>query len=124
MGNYEPGQVWKYETRPGEKDSRLTVVKIDHHDEFGCIVHIFVSNVSISCEQAPGGVVENIHHAPYTEEALDGCVLELESSNVELPPYEEGYAAWKAAFDEGQAGVFSFAVSDGIDATEAAMGAP
>jgi len=121
MGNYEPGQVWKYETRPGERASRLTVVQVDQNEELGTIVHIFISNVSINCKEAPGGVVQNIHHAPYMEEALDGCVVELEESNVDLPPFEEGYAAWKAAFDDGQAGVFSFGVSDGIDATEAAM---
>ena len=121
MGKYKPGQVWTYETRDGEDASRLTVVKVDQHEKFGCIVHVFISDIAIDCPSAPGGVVKNIHHAPYTEEALDESVVELDSQGVKLPDFQAGYREWKAAFDNGDAGVFPFVVADGIAAMEAAM---
>lgn len=121
MGKYKPGQVWTYETREGEESSRLTVVKVEQNEEFGCIVHVFISNLAIKSENSPGGVVKNIHHAPFIEEALDESVTELESKDTPLPEFQAGYREWKAAFDNGDAGVFSFVVADGIAAMEAAM---
>lgn len=121
MGKYKPGQVWTYETREGEEASRLTVVKVEENEEFGCIVHVYISDIAIQCEGAPGGVVKNIHHAPYAEDALDDSVIELESQGAKLPDFQAGYKEWKAAFDNGDAGVFTFIVADGVAAMEAAM---
>ncbi len=114
LSKYEPGQVWTYKTRPGEESSRLTIVKVEPHDEIDVIVHIYISDVAIDCPSAPDGVVRNIHHSPYTEGAIDRSVKELESTTDKLPDFKEGYAVWKEGFDEGEAGVFDINVKEGV----------
>lgn len=121
MSKYAPGQVWTYKTRAGEEDSRLTVCQVDVDDELGTIVHVFISNVAIKCDDAPGGVVKNIHHSPYSEAAIDESVLELESEDAELPDFREGYRQWREVFEREEAGIFSLVVSDGVDVMEEAM---
>ena len=42
---FRVGDVWEYNTRPGEEGSRLTVVKIDNSPELGIIVHVAVDRL-------------------------------------------------------------------------------
>ena len=114
MTKYQPGQIWTYKTRPGEESSRLTIVKVETHEEIEKIIHVYISDVAIECETAPDGVVKNIHHSPYTEGAINRSVLKLESETAELPKFQEGYAMWKEGFDQGEAGVFDINVSEGV----------
>ena len=114
MSKYKPGQIWTYKTRPGEEASRLTIVKVEPHDEIDVIIHVYISDVSIDCPSAPDGVVRNIHHSPYTEGAINRSVKELESETSDFPDYQEGYAVWKEGFDQGEAGVFDINVSEGV----------
>lgn len=121
MSKYAPGQVWTYKTRKGEEDSRLTVCQVDVDDELGTIIHVFISNVAIKCDDAPDGLVKNIHHSPYSEAAIDESVLELEAEDVELPDFRDGYRQWREVFEKEEAGIFSLVVSDGVDVMEEAM---
>ena len=116
LTKFAAGQVWKYKTRPNESDSRLTVVRIDPDDhEFGNIIHIYISEVDIPNCQAPGGKTVFIQHMPYSEEALNNSVIELELETKDLPDYLDGYKLWKEAFENGEAGVFSIEVSQAVD---------
>lgn len=113
------GQVWKYNHRPSEPDSRVFIVRIDADDpEHGNIIHIYISNLSIPNPDAVGGKTIYIGHMPYDQDALERSVTELESETKELPDYEDGYRLWKAAFDDSQAGVFDVPVSEAIKFVE------
>ena len=110
-----PGQVWKYETRDGEDDSRLTVVRIDDDPEYGNIVHIYISGVKIPNKSAPDGLTTFVCHMPFIEDSIKQSVSELDKSVDELPEYEDGYLLWRKAFEDSEAGVFEVSVSDGIE---------
>ena len=120
------GQVWKYQTRPGESDSRVTIVSIDHGDEeYGDIVHIYISELDIDNPSAPDGKTLFISHLPYAAEMLKASLTELESTyddvQGELEQYEatqEGYRLWKRAFENSEAGVFTNPVADAIGFVE------
>jgi len=93
MSQFEAGQVWTYQTRPGEEDSRLTVVKVEQQDKLGTIVHIRVDGVAQKNPHAPDGVSRVIHHMPFDAEAIRKSVIELVASGVPVPDsFEEGYA--------------------------------
>jgi hypothetical protein len=125
MSQFEPGQVWTYHTRPGEEDSRLTIVKVEPHDKLGTIVHIRVDGVAQKNPHAPGGVSRVIHHMPFAAEAISKSVIELAASGVPVPAsFERGYGLWKAAFDNGKAGVFTLTVAESIAFGEEALNKP
>ncbi len=119
---FAAGQIWSYQTRPNETESRLTIVRVDDDDEYGTIVHIFISGVEIPNADAPDGKTTYIAHMPYAEDALEQCVKNLETESVELPDYEEGYRLWRDAFENSEAGVFTFPVSEAITFVEKSVG--
>jgi len=114
MSQFQPGQVWTYHTRPGEEDSRLTVVKVEPHDKVGTIVHIRVDGVAQKNPHAPDGVSRVIHHTPFAAEALQRSVIELVGDGPVPGSFEQGYAIWKQAFDSGKGGVFTITVAESI----------
>ena len=115
---FAEGQVWTYSTRPGESESRITIVRLDDDVEYGNIIHIFISNVAIPNPQAPHGKTTYIAHLPYAEDALDQSVAALERDSAEIPDYEEGYRLWREAFEDGEAGVFTIPVEQAIDVVQ------
>jgi hypothetical protein len=121
---FQPGQVWVYQTRPGEEGSRLTVVKVEPNDRLGTIVHIRVDGVAQKNPHAPDGVSRVIHHMPFAEEALARSVLTLEASGLEPDSWQEGYGLWKKAFDSGKGGVFTVTVAESITFCEQALNQP
>jgi hypothetical protein len=118
---FEPGQVWRYRSRPGEEGSRITVAKVEAHPTWGAIVHIQVTGLAIRSPMAPGGVSRIVSHLPYQEEALRASVTEMEPRAAEPEGWVEGYRQWKTAFDADRAGVWSIPVAEAIDAMEQAI---
>lgn len=121
MNTFKPGQVWTYSTRSGEEGSRIVVCQVETDTKIGEIVHISVNGLRIKNKHAPGGFGSEIGHMPYEGEALRKTVLALESSNGVIPEFESGYQEWKAAFDSGQAGVWTASVSEAIAGMESAL---
>jgi hypothetical protein len=115
---FESGQLWKYETREGEEDSRLLILKIENYENNEVVVHIAVFDVKISEDAKNGLKLDHLQHLPFSEESLRESVVELNSSNNDLPDYYEGYNLWKKAFDEGKAGVFTVSVKEVVDIIE------
>jgi hypothetical protein len=111
QSRYEPGQIWKYETRPGEEDSTLTIVKVESYPELGVVVHVAIGNIQVQNPHAPNGISDTIGHMPFSEKAIDDSVTELLGVASELPDYEDGYQSWR----ESQGGVFSITVAEAID---------
>jgi hypothetical protein len=100
---FEPGQVWAYDSRASESESRVLVVRIDSFPKAGRIVHIAV--VGLRLQRTPTGSVETwqIGHARLSEKALRKSVTTLDPSTpVAIPAgFEEQYQKWKAAADSG-----------------------
>ncbi len=114
---FEIGQRWEYSTRPLEKGSTLTIVKIDKigNDK---IIHISIEGVKIENPKIKKGFGENVSHIPISEKALQKSVTKIIEKVKTLPDFEEGYAIWKNAYDQGQAGYFTIPVMECVEYME------
>lgn len=112
------GQVWHYEARKGEEDSTLTINHIDYDDEHRAIYHLSIDGIRIQPSQYGLEPVTQIHHLPVAENALIESLTELEEAVLPLNGSEEGYASWKSAYKEGNAGVFSIRIAEIINNIE------
>lgn len=122
--DYAVGQVWSYKTRPGEEGSKLYIVRIDRELASEPIFHIYVDGLQLKNPLMEGGIQKNLPHAPVTQKALDGSVVELLESDALLPNIAEGYSMWRLAFGRGQAGVFNVPVDQIIGIIEEAFNKP
>ncbi len=118
--NYKPGQVYTYRTRPSEKKSLLTILKVEPYGA-GTVVHVYISDVAIQNSDAPDGVSTFISHMPFAQQAVDQSVTQLVDQKPQLPDYEEAYASWKEQAERRKAGVFMIPVAQAIDGIEKAF---
>ena len=105
LSHFMPGQVWTYQTRPGEEASRLYICEVERYEKYGVIVHVYVDGLKI---QNPHGatpeeqLIPVVGHMPYLESALTDSVIALEREGVETPPYLRGYQRWRKDFLAGK----------------------
>ncbi len=102
---YQPGQVWAFKDSESEPDARVTVLRVDHIDTQGTVVHISVSGINLP----NGGTV--IGHMPFTEAALNQSVTTLLRSDAPLPDFKAGYEQWRW----GGGGIFTISIAEAID---------
>jgi hypothetical protein len=114
---FKIGQVWSYETRDQEPNSRLQILKIDVISETEKYLHIAVVDLKIATSEV-GKFVDRIGHLPMSEVALRKSVLKLVSKNEPLPDFHDGYGMWREAFDAGKAGVFEVSVAEAVQFVE------
>lgn len=117
---YQVGQVWQYQTRKGEENSTFTIVAMEEHERLGTIINIYVDNVRI-LNIASNGYLSQIHHLPFSKDAIEQSIIKLKGKCKNLPNYEEGYIRWKEEFDKGDAGVFSITIKEAVAYMEQAI---
>lgn len=83
--SFEEGQVWEYNTRPGETGSMLKIVKVDHDPKLGDIFHISIVGIKI---KGPKGILTELPHAPVAKVTLEKSVAKRSSSNVSFPDFQ------------------------------------
>lgn len=110
--DYAPGQSWTYRTRPGEEDSRLAIRKIDVEPEDGEVFHVSILGVKLRNHRVPGGLQPAMHHAAVSRATLDKSLLDVDGSADADESWRDGYAVWRQAYDNGDAGVFDLEVKD------------
>ena len=54
-------------------------------------------------------------HLPFQAKALERSITHRIGETAEIPDFNQGYAAWRAAFDEGSAGAFKITVRQTLD---------
>ncbi|MCW3059162.1 MAG: hypothetical protein JWQ02_983 [Capsulimonas sp.] len=116
--NFKPGQVWKYHTRPYEDGSTLTIVRTEHDDRLGSIIHIHVDEVRVKAPMHKTGLITEIGHLPCAEEVISQSVTEVVRENAPLRDFMEGYQQWRDAFDAGKAGIWTVPVAEMVSALE------
>jgi len=119
--SFEEGQIWRYQTRPGEEASRLFIARIDRGIGTQTIYHIYLDGLKLKNPLYEGGVQDHLPHAPVTRQSLETSVTELLEENATMPDIAEGYAAWLLAFEKGQAGVFTLPVNQIVQHIEDAF---
>ena len=115
------GQIWTYNTRKGEEQSRVLILKIEDYGERGKVVHVAVNGLKIKNRHLEGGISKEIGHLPFNLEALKNSLIALENTTNKLPDFMEGYLQWKEAFDNEKGGVFTIEVSEAIDFVDKTM---
>lgn len=118
---FKAGQVWNYNTRSGEENSTITILKVEKYEKDGIVIHIYVNRLKVKNPHKPTGFSDEIGHLPLSKEAVLKSVTTLDSDNNKLPDYKEGYNNWKEAFDNNKGGIFSITVQDAVKYVEEAM---
>jgi hypothetical protein len=110
--DYAEGQVWTYDHRPGEDGSRVVIRKIGVEPEDGEVFHVSIVGVKLRNHRVPGGAQPAMHHAAVLRATLDKSLRELTTASDEDPAWQNGYAVWRQAYDNGDAGVFELSVPE------------
>jgi hypothetical protein len=121
---FQVGQTWKYQTRPGEEGSTVTVVKVESAPQTGVIVHVALRGLHVKNPGAPSGITTEANHLPMAESALQKSVTVMVTAQAPLPSYEEGYREWRRAFDSGHAGAFTTSLAEAVTFVEVALNRP
>ncbi len=116
--DFQAGQIWEYKTRPGEEASRLYIVKIEEWPNGEKIFHIYADKLKINNPMLAGGIQVELPHAPVSLQTLEQSITKRSGAAKTLPDIGEGYAAWKAAYDAGEAGVFTIPLGEIISLIE------
>ena len=102
---YAEGQVWEYQTRPGDEGSLLRIQKIENlaFARQGPVYHISIIGVRF-----PGlPLAGELQHAPVSRQSLDASVTRLSDSSAAFPDPSAGIAEWRAA----EGGVFTVSIA-------------
>jgi hypothetical protein len=110
--DYAEGQVWTYDHRPGEDGSRVVIRKIGVEPEDGEVFHVSILGVKLRNHRVPGGAQPAMHHAAVLRTTLDKSLRELTTASDKDTAWENGYAVWRQAYDNGDAGVFELSVAE------------
>ncbi len=117
---FQVGQVWSYRTRPGESGSQLVICAIEYDSKTQSrLVHVSIVNLKMRNPASPSGLSDTVFHAPFTEAALRASVIEVVALAKSLPPWQQGYAQWHAAYESGHGGVWNISVADAVATMEA-----
>jgi hypothetical protein len=112
---YRVGQVWHYQTRPGEEASRVIIGRIEKIEGIGTVVHVKLTGLEL---RGPQGVATVMFHAPVAEAYLSASVTELTGERGDLEGFAEGYGMWRAAYRDGKAGVFTLTLFEILETME------
>ena len=110
--DYTEGQVWTYDHRPGEDGSRVVIRKIGVEPEDGEVFHVSILGVRLRNHRVPGGAQPAMHHAAVLRTTLDKSLRELTPASDHDAAWESGYAVWRQAYDNGDAGVFELSIAE------------
>src|SRR5262245_54798281 len=122
MGKYQPGQIWKYHTRPGEEASRLVVCQVNTHTGYGSIIFVNVRDLVIKVPFAFEITINKLAYLPLTERAIDESVIELENDDVAIPDFFEGYQQLREALKSEEGDAFTLPVYDLLQMIESSAG--
>lgn len=109
---FRPGQVWQYKTRPHERSSTLTILKVESLPNVGTIIHIRVDKVRLrNCTGGPEP--DNFQHMPFARDAIERSVTKVVSTGS-IPDFQAGYDEWRRACG----GVYTITVAEAIQTAE------
>ena len=118
---FKVGQIWKYQNRTDEDNSKITILKVEKYNDNEIVIHIYVNGIKIKNELRPNEISEEIGHLPMSKESMNKSVKNLVSENNKLPDYKEGYKNWKEAFDKKEGGIFTIEIKEAVKFVEETM---
>lgn len=120
-GKFKAGQIWKYNNRPGEDSSTLTILKIEKYEKGDTIIHIRVDGIKLYNPNVENGYSDFIGHLPFSEKTISTSVTELVGQTNNLPDFSEGYNQWKVAWESGKGGYWTIDLKEAIEGMDSVM---
>ena len=114
--DFDEGQVWAYNTRPGEEGSTLLIDKVEDDPKLGRIYHISISKIQI--KSGPGVFTDQMPHLPVSRQTLELSCIKLVGRSEPNPMYLPGYRRWRQAFDAGHAGIYTISIAEILNLAE------
>jgi hypothetical protein len=118
---FSEGQVWHYKARPHEATSTIQICKIESDPRMGEMFHISIRGLRMKNPRSPTGFNDQMSHAPVSRQTLAQSVTKLSGTSSVDPGYREGYATWRKAFEQGDAGIFTIPVAEIVSGIETAI---
>lgn len=118
---YHVRDEYSFKSRDFEPHAKLVILKIEHENKGGNIIHVRVDSVKIKTSENPVKYSTVISHMPFSEAALDSSGLRKIGKTENMPDYKKGYNEWRTSFDKGGAGVFSIPVGKAVEYMEETM---
>ncbi|VAW98942.1 hypothetical protein MNBD_GAMMA22-1371 [hydrothermal vent metagenome] len=114
---FTAGQVWSYETRYNEKNSRLTILKVDYFED-AVVVHIRLEDIKLLDSTLAHGFRTIVPHMAFLQTALQQSVIKLVGENKRLPEFSKEYQNWRQGDGVGTAWAWHFSVSEALSGLE------
>lgn len=106
---YAVGQVWAYQTAPGDEASLIKIQEVDTVGPKDQMEVFHISMIGLEVPWQDGPLV--IQHLPVSRETLDASVTVQVESTAVFPDYREGRAVW----EEANGGVFTITLAEIAD---------
>lgn len=110
--DYAVGQSWTYRTRPGEEASRVAIRRIEREPGDGEVFHVSILGVKLRNHRVPGGLQPAMNHAAVSRGTLDASLLAHDGDADGDESWKDGYAVWRQAYDNGDAGIFEIPIQE------------
>ena len=125
---FEVGQIWDYETRIGEENSTIQIVKIDKYENQEAFIHISVKGLKMKNPSIEGGISKTIGHLAFARKSVVESITKLVDPKEGLLGYKEGYQSWKEGyqswkkvFEADKGGVITRSISEAVKYRETRM---
>lgn len=118
---FRAGQVWKYDTRPGEDNSTLTILNVEKYENGDAIIHVRLDGIKLYNPNSASGYSNSIGHLPFSDEAISRSVVTLAGVIDSLPDFSDGYNQWKEAWESGKAGYWKVEVKEAVEGMDRIM---
>lgn len=114
------GQVWTYQTRQHEPDSRLVIVHLFQPAKGERIAYVAVLGATVRLEGHAKPFVWDHCYLPLTERALRGVLRTLASERTErtFPELEKSYPGWRKKAEAGNVQCWTIPIGQAMDDIE------
>lgn len=114
------GQVWTYQTRQHEPDSRLVIVHLYQPKKGERIAYVAVTGATVRLEGHPAPFPWDRCYVPLTERALSKSLRTLVSERTErtFPELEKTLPGWKKNAEAGQKHFWTIPIDQVLDNLE------
>jgi hypothetical protein len=116
--DFEAGQLWSYQTRPGDEASLVLIDLVETVPKLGAVYHIRVLRVHLPSWKDDSRPETDLPHFPVLKEALERSLVSNVGKRAPLDAYRKGYETWRSAFDAGRSGAFSISIAEIVSIVE------
>lgn len=117
------GDIWAYNTRPGEEASTLTILKIESYPHYGTVVHIRVDGIRM-INPVTGGEFTAMPHLPFQAEALQRSLTRRVGETAQIPDFSQATPTGKRPSMKRRPGLSRFPCERHLMGCSAVIGNP